>query len=57
MAYITRDAAARRLSISKRTLDRYILDGRLPVTKFGRLVRILHNDLDNLCTSIGRVQR
>jgi excisionase family DNA binding protein len=51
--YISLDAAAEQIGVSKRTIRRLVADGRLPAYRVGsRVVRIDSADLDALLTPI-----
>ncbi len=44
--WMTRDEAASYLKVSKKTIDRWIRDAKLPAAKQGRIVRLRRDDLD-----------
>jgi excisionase family DNA binding protein len=48
--FITAAEVAHHLSISERTVRRAIAEGRVPVVRIGRAVRIRLDDLDKLIT-------
>lgn len=48
LEYVTPEEAARRLKVSRWTIYRLIRDGRLPVARLGRVVRIPEPALDDL---------
>ena len=50
---LTIPQAAAQLTVSVRTLRRWIDDGRLPVVTFGRLVRLRPADLEALIAAGG----
>lgn len=49
---VSLDTAAKHLSISRRSLERYIEKGRLPAYKLGRNVRVRLSELED---SLGRL--
>ncbi len=44
--FLTVQEAADRYRVSRRTIERHIKAGRIPVTRIGRLIRIRRTDLD-----------
>jgi len=43
--YLTRKQVAARFNVSMRTVDRWILDGKMRPTRIGRTVRIAESDI------------
>jgi excisionase family DNA binding protein len=46
--WMTRDEAANYLKVSKKTIDRWIRDRKLPAAKQGKIVRLRREDIDAL---------
>lgn len=52
--YLTLNDVVERTKISKRTLRRYIAEGRLRAYRAGRAIRLRPEDVDALFTPIGK---
>lgn len=51
--YVSLNEAAKHFNVSRRSLERYISDGRIPAYKLGRLVRVKISEIEASLVRLG----